>query len=415
MSAIEGRNLNRRGAAWLITAAGLVFLLNAILNYFLFQPGEGMYRGSIEPGYIGTARFIAAHPHLWGWNPLQYCGLPTQFTYVPALPYLSALLTWVTGWPTELSYRLITATAVCLAPVSVFLLVRFFTGARWWALGAAVACTMFSPAYGLVRQIMLDRGVVQLPWRIHIIAKYGESPHSTGLALMPLAVIALWAAATSRSYRKLVLASGLLAAVTLTNWVAGLALGIVCSLMLLAAWRAPDAKEFRTRRALAAAGLAYLLACFWLTPSFIRTIAFNWPVDAFNYQLSIRKWLLLALLLGGIVGLRCLLLAFRRGFYTTWVTLCAFVLGWLIMWFYSKGVEIIPEARRYTLEFELFLMLALIEWLRLAWRSGDQVKRACAVASAGVLLASGLPQAYRYATQVWTRWQPPARETTIEH
>ncbi|MBI3280714.1 MAG: hypothetical protein HYZ57_12830 [Acidobacteria bacterium] len=43
------------------------------------------------------------------------------------------------------------------------------------------------------------------------------------------------------------------------------------------------------------------------------------------------------------------------------------------------------------------------------------MKRACAVASAGVLLASGLPQAYRYATQVWTRWQPPARETTIEH
>ena len=35
------------------------------------------------------ARFITAHPNPWGWNPFQYCGLPTQFLYVPLLPYLT--------------------------------------------------------------------------------------------------------------------------------------------------------------------------------------------------------------------------------------------------------------------------------------------------------------------------------------
>ena len=45
----------------------------------------------LRGGYVGMARFISQHPNPWGWNPLPYCGLPTQFMYVPNLPYLSAL------------------------------------------------------------------------------------------------------------------------------------------------------------------------------------------------------------------------------------------------------------------------------------------------------------------------------------
>ena len=36
------------------------------------------------------ARFISQHPDPWGWNPLPYCDLPTQFMHVPKLPYLLA-------------------------------------------------------------------------------------------------------------------------------------------------------------------------------------------------------------------------------------------------------------------------------------------------------------------------------------
>jgi hypothetical protein len=69
--------------------AGL-FVLSVALNLPLFAPGEGPYRGSIEGGYAAMARFFSQHSNPWGWNPTQYCGLPSQFTYLPVLPYLAA-------------------------------------------------------------------------------------------------------------------------------------------------------------------------------------------------------------------------------------------------------------------------------------------------------------------------------------
>ena len=74
-----------------------LFALNVVLNLPLFMRGESPYRDSIEPGYAGMSRSITESPSMWGWNPLQYCGLPVQFMYVPALHYLTALLTWISG------------------------------------------------------------------------------------------------------------------------------------------------------------------------------------------------------------------------------------------------------------------------------------------------------------------------------
>ena len=54
---------------------------------------------------------------------------------------------------------------------------------------------------------------------------------------------------------------------------------VVRGLLIFAAWGDPG---FRVRRPLVAAGLAWLLACFWLTPSFIATVAFNWPAVKFE-------------------------------------------------------------------------------------------------------------------------------------
>jgi len=69
----------------------LILLLNLSLNAPLFMSGELPFRGSVEGGYVSMARFLSRHPNPWGWNPFPYCGLPVQFMYVPALPYLSAL------------------------------------------------------------------------------------------------------------------------------------------------------------------------------------------------------------------------------------------------------------------------------------------------------------------------------------
>jgi hypothetical protein len=379
----------------------------------MFQSGELPFRGSIEGGYAGMARFVAAHPNPWGWNPLPYGGLPTQFLYVPLAPYFSAV--WIRALPgvaPEMVYRTIVALATCLGPVTLFLFALRFTESRKWAFASAIAYTLFSPSYGLFPAVEKDRGIVQLPWRLQVLAKYGEGPHCAGLTLLPLALLAVWRAARERGFRTLFAAAALLAAIPLTNWLSAFSLAISAGLLLVAAW---GVKEFRYGRALAAAGLAYLLACFWLTPTFVRTIAFNWPTDSFGYQLGDRQKMLLAGAVLGVVVLRVLFRALRGSFFFCFVALGTFVFGWIATAHYVYRVDVIPESRRYALEFEFFLMLAIVEALRLSLGSANGTVRLCAAGSAGLMLLAGSPQVLAYVKQGPSSWAPAPRESTIEY
>src|SRR5262249_28654185 len=110
-----------------LALAGGLFALSITLNIPLFEPGEGPYRGSIEAGYASMARFFANNPNPWGWNPLQYCGMPAQFTYVPALPYLAAAASRRTSaFEVDHVYRIIASGFACLGPATLFLLVLYF-------------------------------------------------------------------------------------------------------------------------------------------------------------------------------------------------------------------------------------------------------------------------------------------------
>jgi hypothetical protein len=390
-----------------------VFLLNVWLNAPLFMPGDLPFPGSIERGYVGMARFVSQHPNPWGWNPYPYCGLPTAFMYVPGLPYLTAL--WIRLLPhvtPDTIYRTIVSLATCLGPVTLFFFALAFTGSRRWSFAAAVAYSLLSPSYALFPAVEKDRGIAQLPWRVQVLAKYGEGPHNTALTLLPLALLLLYRAARSRGYPPIFAAAVLLAAIPLCNWVGAFSLAICSLLLLAAAW---GESEFRYGRALAAAGLAYLLACFWLTPSFIKTIAFNWPVDSFAYRLGPQQAWLLAGTVGGALAIRIAFRLFRGSFYFCLVTMGAFVFGFVATAFYVYGLDTIPESRRYAIEFELFLALALVEALRLAMRSANSTTRLCAIGAAGVMLLVGAPQLYAYATQGWQPWRPSPQENTLEY
>jgi len=398
---------------WTPLLAVAIFLLNLWLNAPLFMHGDLPFRGSIEAGYVATARFISAHPNPWGWNPFQYCGLPTRFLYVPALPYLTALVVHLLPHVSlDYVYRFLVSLATCLGPVTMFLFALFFTRSRRWAFVAAVAYSFLSPSYGLFPAVEKDRGIVQLPWRIQVLAKYGEGPHNTDLTLMPLVLLAVWLAATKRGYPRILAASLLLALTPLVNWVGAFALAIACVLFLLAGLGEPD---FRVGRVFAAGGLAYLLACFWLTPSFIRTIVFNWPTDSFAYRFDKPQHWLVAGLIAGVLLLRLLFRWRRAPFYLCFVTLAAFTFGWIATAFYLGGYDTIPESRRYAIEFELFLALALVDAIRLGARHTNQTVRLCALGTALMLLLAGTPQLWAYVNEGWDRWKPAPRTESIEY
>jgi hypothetical protein len=409
--------LKRPGAVANLAIAGGLLALNVALNVPLFEAGETPYRGSIEGGYAGMARFFSQNPNPWGWNPTQYCGLPAQFTYLPGLPYLAGAISRIAPrLPPDYAYRILASTLACLGPATLFLFVVYFTRSRWWALGAALAYTFYSPSYYLVHTIDVDRGKSFLPWRLQALVKYGEGPHNAGLTLIPLALIAVWRAAVSRGFAPIFLAATLLGAVTLTNWVAALALACCCLLMLVSLAGSSAVTGFRAGRVFAAAGLAYGLACFWLTPSFIRTIAFNWPADAFNYQLLGPQRLLLA-------GLPCAVLVLRLGlgkifprqYYLWFVTLSLLAFGWVTLWFYARGLNTVPESRRYALEMEMFLALTAFELLRLAMRAPIAPLRFFAVYAALAVFLSGWGQVRSYITQGFDDRRPAAPEGFIEY
>jgi hypothetical protein len=390
-----------------------IFLLNVCLNAPLFMRGELPFRGSIEDGYVAIARFVSAHPNPWGWDPFQYCGIPTRFLYVPVLPYLTAFLAHLLPHvPLAFIYRVIVSAMTCLGPVTVFFFALYFTGSRRWPLAAALVYSFLSPSYGLFPAVEQDRGIVQLPWRVQVLAKYGEGPHNTALALMPLVLLALWLAGRRRGYRPIFVAALLLAVTPLVNWVGGFALAIACVVLLVAGLGEPG---FRAWRVFAAGGLAYLLACFWLTPSFIKTIVFNWPTDSFAYQFGPpQRWLVTGLAFG--VMLIWLLFRWLGGsFYLRLVTLGAFTFGFIATVFYIYGLDTIPESRRYAIEFELFLALGVVEAIRLAARHPNQTVRLCAIGTAAALLLAGTPQLWGYATQGWSRWAPTPHEESIEY
>ena len=390
-----------------------IFLLNLWLNAPLFMPGDLPFPGSIERGYVGMARFVAGHPNPWGWNPFSYCGLPTGFMYVPGLPYLTALgINLLPHASPDTIYRTIVSLMTCLGPVTLFFFALYFTGSLRWSFAAAVAYSLLSPSYALFPAVEKDRGVAQLPWRIQVLAKYGEGPHNTVLTLLPLALVALFRAAKGRGYPRIFAAAVVLAAIPLCNWVGAFALAICSVILLVSAWTEP---EFQYRRALAAAGLAYLFACFWLTPSFVKTIAFNWPVDSFAYHLHREQVWLLAGMIGGALAIRVAFRLLRGSFYFCLVTMGAFVFGWIATAFYVYGMDTIPESRRYAVEFELFAALAIVEALRLAMRSTNSTVRLCAMGTGGVILLVGAPQLYAYATQGWQAWHPSPAENTVEY
>jgi hypothetical protein len=209
------------------------------------------------------------------------------------------------------------------------------------------------------------------------------------------------------------LAAALLLALTpLVNWVGAFALAIACVLFLLSSWGEP---EFRIARICAAGGLGYLLACFWLTPSFIRTIVFNWPTDSFAYQFGGPQQWLVGGLIASVLAIRLLFRYARASFYLCFVTLAALTFGWIATAFYLGGYDTIPESRRYAIEFELFLALALVEAIRLGARHTNSTVRLCAMGTALMLLLAGSPQLWAYVNQGWDRWKPAPREDSIEY
>ena len=341
-----------------------IFILNVLLNAPLFMSGRTalprLHRRRLRRDGALSFRSI---PNPWGWNPLPYCGLPTQFMYVPALPYLTALFIA----PAAARYAGLDlphhrrADDLPGSGDAVFLR-AVLHGQPRWAFAMALAYSLLSPSYALFPAVEKDRGIAQMPWRIKVLAKYGEGPaqHRTDAA-------AAGSARTLEGRQRPGLSAnsccgGAAGGNSFDELGSGLRARDLVPAPAVAAW---GEAGFRVRRALSPRPACLPAGLFLADPQFRQNIAFNWPVDSLGYQLRVKQLWLLAGMTAGAVAIRLLFHWLCGSFYLLLRDAWRFRLRLDCHGILSLYVDTIPESHRYAIEFEFFLALAVMETLRL--------------------------------------------------
>lgn len=335
---------------WL--CAGVILLLNVVITKRLFFLGFPLRMDSIESAYMSISRFIMLH---WGdltWFPFWYTGVPFRIVYQPLVHVTVAALATVAHEPVQLAYHSVTALVYCLGPVAMFALCLEGTQSRAFAFVTALVYSLFSPVCFLIREIRVDAGGYFGPRRLQALVQYGEGPHTTALAILPLAILLLHRAVTSERKQGAVFAAIALAAVVMTSWPGSVGLTMAVIAYLLSRIGQRPGVQWMTLAALCLGG--YLLISPWLPPSMVFFVQTNAQRSDPPDPASVR---LLALAIAAAI---CLIIHFvlRRtranpwlGFFLYFVVLS----GTVVVGRYGFGIRVLPQPNRFELEMGMAL------------------------------------------------------------
>ncbi len=298
--------MNASGSRLRIAAAAAVlFGVNAYVCRELFRTPYLNQMPSIEAAFIAIARYASQNFGDLTWFPLWYNGIPYQNTYPPLLHLMVAVVIRATGAEPGLAYHAVTGVLYCAGAVTLFALAYRLSGRLIYSFSAGAVYSLLAPSAFLVADIARDLGSVWRPRRLQTLVHYGEGPHTAGLTLLPVAILALDVALRRTHPVWTVLAAVAFAATVLTNWLAAAALGAAVLAYLIANWSAAN-----LRKAALIGGLAYCLAAPWIPPSTMKVIQFNAKMIGGDFS-GVYKTLPL---FGALIGacLLGLILLFRR-------------------------------------------------------------------------------------------------------
>jgi hypothetical protein len=372
----------------------LLFVLTAVLVGPYFKAKYTDKWSSIESTFISDARYLAAHwPHPQ-WQPLWYTGTRFDYIYPPALRYGTAAISKVTGfWPVK-AYHFYTIFFYCVGIAGVYLLIRAASRSRGAAWLGAAATALMSPSLLFLKDMRLDSGPL-VPVRLGVLIKYGEGPHMTALALIPIALAFTWRALENRRPGSVALAAIFSAAVVSNNFYGATALTMFYAVVLWSFW--VTRRDLRmARAAIAIPALAYGLTAFWLVPSYFRITLRNMqyvsePGTAWSF------WIAVA------VAAAFALASYRLARNRPERTWAVFVAGCVV--FFSLDVlgnyyfnfRVAGEPGRLVPELDLVLILGVLTVLEWLWRRPGRAPR---VAAAIVIVAAFATTA-GYIRQAW--------------
>lgn len=385
--------MSARGrTSWLLDWT-LLFVFAAVLIWPLFKVKYLDLWSSIESTFISDARFLADNwPHP-GWQPNWYTGTRTDYVYPPALRYGTAVL--AKYYPRMLpvrAYHIYVAFFYCFGIAGVYLLARQGSGSRVAGGLAAVAAALVSPAYLVMQNIREDTPYL-MPYRLNVLIRYGEGPHMSALAWIPVALFFSWRALEKWRPGSFVAASLACAMVVSNNFYGATSLAMLFPVLVwslyithveLAIWL----------RAAGIAVLAYGLTAFWLVPSYIEITRRNMQFVSAEGNLWSR-WVAL----GFIVVFLLLSDKFSRGRpHRAWFTFLAGALGFFIvntLGNHFLDFRIVGEPSRLVPELDMLAILFGVELLRRLWSYEGRWK-ALRIGAAAVLAFAMLAPSWNY-------------------
>jgi hypothetical protein len=352
--------------------------LNAWIAWRLFTTEYLDEMNSLAGIYIGFARYAAAHwPHL-SWWPLWFCGMPFANAYQPAFHLAVAGFSALSGLSAARSYHFLTGCAYCLGPVTLFWLVSRLGRNVWAGFAAGLLYSLASPSAWLAGAISQDLGGPFFPLRLQVAVRYADTPHMAGLALVPLAILALDYALTRRTFAGYALAVSAFAAVPLTNIPAAMVLAMAAIAYGLACGAEDWPRRWAVMAAIAVA--AYLPIGPALPPSTIHTMLANTqgmePENAFGLR-HLAALPVLAALTAGLVWLsgRMALPRALRFFI-----LLSFFAGAITLGNYWFDWTLIAQPRRFEHALDLGTTGAAVllgQWALAKWKRWRHPALAC--------------------------------------
>ncbi len=375
-------------------------LLAAAFIWPLFQIEYFDNWMSIDGAFIADARFLKENlPHP-GWQPLWYCGTRFDYIYPPAVRYGSALLSLATGMSVARAYHFYSAVFLVLGVAGVYALVRAAGRSRRSAWLAALAALVLSPAL-LIFPDMRSDSVLHMPQRLNVVVKWGEVPHMSALAVLCFALAAAWLG-VGRARPAMLATAGVLASLTAANnFYGATALAILFPLLLWALWvERRDAAIWW--RGAAVAALAFGLAAFWLTPSYLRV-----TLENLRFVAEPGNWWSRAVLSGALGGFAWLTWRAKQA-WPVFIAGALLVFSLIVIGKPLFGFRVFGEPHRLVPELDLLLILAAVECLRRRWWPLR--------AAGATVLAASLVVAFPYLRRPWGVFVPdPNPERRIEY
>jgi hypothetical protein len=380
--------VNRRRLSYFVDWL-IIFLFVAVLIRPLFRAKYLDLWGSIESTFIADARFLKdnwPHPN---WQPNWYCGTRTDYVYPPALRYGTAVISKAV--PKVLparAYHIYIAFFYCFGIAAVYLFARVGSNSRMAGWIAAAATALISPSFLFVPEIRIDSSW-QMPYRLNVLVRYGEGPHMTALAWIPLALLFSYRAMQQWRPVSLALAGVCSAIVVSNNFYGATSLAILFPILAWAVY-ITHLDLWLWVRAAAIACIAYGLTAFWLVPSYLQITLSNMRYVSSEGNLW-SVWVALAVVIGFVLFSDHFARARRERAYMVFIcgALVVFVMN--VLGHHFLNFRVIGEPARLFPELDLVLILFSVEFLRRFWVGAMWRK-----AVAGIVVAVALSTSYSY-------------------